>query len=203
MIEKIRQTESEFRSAIAEASTVSQVEEIRTRWFGRKGGIVPALFGELKKVPPEQKKEIGEALNRLRDELETELDARLTQLRAEENVRKERFGAIDVTLPARLPQIGHLHPTTIVRRQIETIFREMGYSVEPGPEIETDWYNFGALNFTPEHPARDTQDTFYLSNELLLRTHTSNVQIRFMEAHEPPIKVLAPGRVFRRDEITL
>lgn len=203
MIEKIRQTEAEFRSALDAASTAAAVDEVRVRFFGRKGGAVHALFGELKSVPPEKKKEVGEELNRMRDALEGELRAKLESLKAEEGARKERRSAIDVTLPARMPRIGHLHPTTIVRREIEEIFREMGYSVEPGPEIENDWYNFGALNFTPEHPARDTQDTFYVGEDLLLRTHTSNVQIRFMETHKPPIKVLAPGRVFRRDEITL
>src|SRR5690606_13426217 len=116
---------------------------------GRKGGAVHALFGELKSVPPEKKKEVGEELNRMRDALEGELRAKLESLKAEEGARKERRSAIDVTLPARMPRIGHLHPTTIVRREIEEIFREMGYSVEPGPEIENDWYNFGALNFTP------------------------------------------------------
>jgi phenylalanyl-tRNA synthetase alpha chain len=203
MIDKIRQTEADFRSALDAASTAAAVDEVRVRFFGRKGGAVHALFGELKSVPPEKKKEVGEELNRMRDALEAELRTKLEALKAEESARKERRSAIDVTLPARMPRIGHLHPTTIVRREIEEIFREMGYSVEPGPEIENDWYNFGALNFTPEHPARDTQDTFYVGEDLLLRTHTSNVQIRFMETHEPPIKVLAPGRVFRRDEITL
>ncbi|MFN2442828.1 MAG: phenylalanine--tRNA ligase subunit alpha [Thermoanaerobaculia bacterium] len=203
MIEKIRQTETEFRSALDAATTAAAVDEVRVRFFGRKGGAVHALFGELKSVPPEKKKEVGEELNRMRDALEAELRAKLEALKAEESSRKEKRSTIDVTLPARMPRIGHLHPTTIVRREIEEIFREMGYSVEPGPEIESDWYNFGALNFTPEHPARDTQDTFYVGEDLLLRTHTSNVQIRFMETHEPPIKVLAPGRVFRRDEITL
>lgn len=203
MIEKIRQTEADFRSALDTATTAAAVDEVRVRFFGRKGGAVHALFGELKSVPPEKKKEVGEELNRMRDALEGELRAKLEALKTEESARKERRSAIDVTLPARMPRIGHLHPTTIVRREIEEIFREMGYSVEPGPEIENDWYNFGALNFTPEHPARDTQDTFYVGEDLLLRTHTSNVQIRFMETHKPPIKVLAPGRVFRRDEITL
>lgn len=203
LLDKIKQTESEFRAALEDAGTASAADEIRVRYFGRKGGIVPALFSELKSVAPAEKKAVGEALNRMRDALESELRERLERLRAGEAARKEKLQAIDVTLPARAPRLGHLHPTTIVRRQIEGIFREMGYSVEPGPEIESDWYNFGALNFTPDHPARDTQDTFYLGEDLLLRTHTSNVQIRWMESRKPPIKVIAPGRVYRRDEITL
>ncbi|MGH9458884.1 MAG: phenylalanine--tRNA ligase subunit alpha [Thermoanaerobaculia bacterium] len=203
LLEKIAATEQEFRAALDAATTAAAVDEVRVRFFGRKGGVIPALFADLKGVPPDRKKEAGEALNRLRDTAEGELKGKLEALRAEEASRKERLGTLDVTLPARRPRIGHLHPTTIARREIEAIFREMGYSVEPGPEIENDWYNFGALNFTPEHPARDTQDTFYLGEDLLLRTHTSNVQIRWMETHEPPIKVIAPGRVYRRDEITL
>src|SRR5207237_899264 len=112
--------------------------------------------------------------------------------------------SIDVTLPSRLPNLGHLHPTTIVRLELEQIFREMGYSIDPGPEVETDWYNFEALNFTPDHPARDTQDTFFLdADKLLLRTHTSNVQLRSMERVKPPVMVLSCGRVYRRDEITM
>ncbi|HVR44740.1 MAG TPA: phenylalanine--tRNA ligase subunit alpha [Thermoanaerobaculia bacterium] len=203
MLETIASSETEFRSQLAGADTAAAVDEIRVRWFGRKGGRVPALFAELRRVPAGQRKEVGEALNRLRDTLESELKEKLERLRTEETARKEKLGALDVTLPARSARLGHLHPTTLARREIETIFREMGYSVEPGPEIENDWYNFGALNFTPEHPARDTQDTFYLGPDMLLRTHTSNVQIRWMETHPPPIKVIAPGRVFRRDEITL
>ena len=111
---------------------------------------------------------------------------------------------LDVTLPGRVPRLGHLHPTTLVRRELEEIFVEMGYSLDPGPEVETDWYNFEALNFTPDHPARDMQDTFFVNvDQLLLRTHTSNVQIRTMERIQPPLRVLSCGRVYRRDEITM
>ena len=203
MLDRIPQIETEFRASLEQASTAAAVDEIRVRYFGRKGGIVPTLFAELKGVPAERKKEAGEALNRLRDALEGELKEKLERLRREEAARKERLEVLDVTIPARRPQFGHLHPTTIARREIETIFREMGYSVEPGREIESDWYNFGALNFAPDHPARDTQDTLYLGPDLLLRTHTSNVQIRVMESRRPPLRVIAPGRVYRRDEITL
>jgi phenylalanyl-tRNA synthetase alpha chain len=162
--------------------------------------LIPALFAQLRDVPKEQKKEAGDALNKLRDRLQTALDEKTA--RVAKDVRVD--DAIDVTLPARRPRLGHLHPITLVRQQMEEIFREMGYSVDPGPEVETDWYNFEALNFTPDHPARDTQDTFFLDvDQLLLRTHTSNVQIRSMERYTPPIKVISCGRVYRRDEITM
>ncbi|MBI2214143.1 MAG: phenylalanine--tRNA ligase subunit alpha [Acidobacteria bacterium] len=203
MLDSIRTTEREFDEALAASSSHADLEALRVRFFGRKGGAVHALFAELKLVAPERKKDVGEQLNRLRDSLEARLREKLEASSAEEAARKQARSSIDVTLPGRKPSFGSLHPITLVRREIEQIFREMAYSIDPGPEIETDWYNFEGLNFTPDHPARDTQDTFYLGPELLLRTHTSNVQIRTMEKGQPPFKVLSAGRVYRRDEITL
>jgi phenylalanyl-tRNA synthetase alpha chain len=203
MLDEIKSIHDEAVSAIGRASSAAELDELRVKYFGRKGGLVPALFTRLKSVPPDQKKEVGEALNNLRDAIESELKGKLERAAEEEARRKEARSSIDVTLPGRQPSLGHLHPITIVRREMEQIFAEMGYSIIPGPEAETDWYNFGALNFTPDHPARDEQDTFFLDNGMLLRTHTSNVQIRAMEKFQPPMRVLAPGRVFRRDEITM
>lgn len=203
MLEEIAKVDEEFNAAIVAARTHAELEELRVRYFGRKGGLMPSLFGRLKAVPPDQKKEAGDALNRLRDRIESALEERLETAASEEATRKEARQSIDVSLPGRRPSFGHYHPITIVRREMERIFTELGYSVESGPEVESDWYNFEALNFTPDHPARDSQDTFFLENGLLLRTHTSNVQIRAMERFEPPMRVLAPGRVFRRDEITM
>jgi len=203
MLEEIRTLEQRAREDLARADTLEELEQLRVRYFGRKGGLVPALFAKLKAVAGEQKREAGDALNRLRDRLEEELKGRLIGAAAAAQERKVAFSTLDVTLPGRKPSIGHLHPITLIRRQMEQIFAEMGYSVESGPEIETDWYNFEALNFTTDHPARDEQDTFFVGDGLLLRTHTSNIQIRAMEKMKPPVKVLAPGRVFRRDEITM
>lgn len=204
MIEEINALREQFRGELEAAGSHAAAEELRVRYFGRKGGVVHALFARLKEVPPEQKKAVGEALNAFRDEAEQMLKDRLAAASVEAERQRQARQTIDVTLPGRLPQLGHYHPVTQVRRQIEEIFREMGYSMEPGPEVETDWNNFEALNFTPDHPARDTQDTFYLGGgPLLLRTHTSNTQIRSMEAFAPPLKVLSAGRVYRRDEITL
>jgi phenylalanyl-tRNA synthetase alpha chain len=203
MLDDINRISSEFEAELAQASTGAGLDRVRVRYFGRKGGLVPALFARLREVPKDQKKEVGDALNRLRDRLETELKARSETIEAQEAARREAAAAIDVTLPGREPRLGHVHPITLVRRQMEEIFLEMGYSIDPGPEIETDWYNFEALNFTPDHPARDTQDTFFIGEKLLLRTHTSNVQIRTMESIKPPVKVLSCGRVYRRDEITM
>jgi len=200
MLDEIAQTGRDFDTALAAAGDARALEELRVRYFGRKGGLVPALFSKLKSVPPDQKREVGDALNKLRDRIESELKERIERLAQTEVVRD----VIDVTLPSRLPRLGHLHPTTIARLEIEQLFREMAYTIDPGPEIENDWNNFEALNFTPDHPARDTQDTFFVDvDKLLLRTHTSNVQIRTMERFKPPIKVLSCGRVYRRDEITM
>jgi phenylalanyl-tRNA synthetase alpha chain len=208
MLSDIESASADFGRELAEANDARALDELRVRWFGRKGGAIPALFAHLKDVPKDQKKEAGDALNKLRDRVEAALEEKSTRAAAEEAKRGEALETLDVTLPARLPNLGHLHPTTIVRREMEDIFREMGYSIDPGPEVETDWYNFEALNFTPDHPARDTQDTFFLdafhnAEPYLLRTHTSNVQIRTMEKHQPPVKVLSCGRVYRRDEITM
>jgi phenylalanyl-tRNA synthetase alpha chain len=194
----------EFELALAAANDPKSLDELRIRYFGRKGGLIPTLFTQLKEVPKEQKKEAGDALNKLRDRIESALKEKTERIAAEEAKRKESRDLIDVTLPGRQPRFGHLHPITLVRREMEDIFREMGYSVDPGPEIESDWYNFEALNFTPDHPARDTQDTFFVdADKLLLRTHTSNVQIRTMERHKPPVKVISCGRVYRHDQITM
>ena len=204
MLDDIARIAREFESAFEVANDTRALDDLRVRFFGRKGGLIPALFARLKEVPKEQKKEAGDALNKLRDRIEAALKEKSERVAAEEASRIEARASIDVTLPARMPRLGHLHPTTIVRREMEQIFSEMGYSIDPGPEVETDWYNFEALNFTPDHPARDTQDTFFLdADKLLLRTHTSNVQIRSMEKWTPPVKVLSCGRVYRRDEITM
>jgi phenylalanyl-tRNA synthetase alpha chain len=204
VLDDIAQTGREFDSALASANTAHTLDEVRVRYFGRKGGVVPALFARLKEVPKEQKKDVGDALNKLRDRIESALKEKSNRVASEEAARKEALETVDVTLPGRVPPLGHLHPITIVRRQLEEIFLEMGYSLDPGPEVETDWYNFEALNFTPDHPARDTQDTFFVDvDQLLLRTHTSNVQIRSMERFKPPLRVLSCGRVYRRDEITM
>ncbi|MEO8035748.1 MAG: phenylalanine--tRNA ligase subunit alpha [Acidobacteriota bacterium] len=204
MLDDIQNIESTFDSELAAANDVHALDALRVHYFGRKGGLIPALFSRLKEVPKEQKKEVGDALNKLRDRVELALKEKSERATAEEAARKDARDCVDVTLPGRTPSLGHLHPITLVRQEMEQIFREMGYAIDPGPEIETDWYNFQALNFTPDHPARDTQDTFFVDVPgMLLRTHTSNMQIRGMERTKPPVKIFSAGRVFRRDEITM
>ena len=197
------QIKLDFAQDLAAAETTKALQEIHTRYFGSKG-LIKDLFRELKSLPPEEKKQVGAALNPFSESAQLELKEKLERVSVAEEARRQARETIDVTLPSRLPKLGHLHPTTIARLEIEQLFREMAYTIDPGPEIENDWNNFEALNFTPDHPARDTQDTFFVDvNKLLLRTHTSNVQIRTMERFKPPIKVLSCGRVYRRDEITM
>jgi len=201
VLDDIAKTGTDFDRDLAAANDPAALDQVRVRYFGRKAGSIPALFERLKEVPKEEKRSVGDALNKLRDRIKSALDEKTARVASQKQVGER---PLDVTLPARLPPLGHLHPITIVRRELEEIFLEMGYSLDPGPEVETDWYNFEALNFTPDHPARDMQDTFFLDvDELLLRTHTSNVQIRSMEKWKPPVRVLSCGRVYRRDEITM
>ncbi len=174
-------------------------EDLRLRWAGRKQGLVRSLLARLSGVPPEERRDFGQAVNALKDRVEARLAALDEGLSEREREAARRSAAVDVTLPGRRPLLGSLHPVTQVQREVEEIFAELGYSVAEGPEVEDDFHNFQALNFPAEHPARDTQDTFFLKNGHLLRTHTSPVQIRTMLARQPPIRVICPGRVFRAD----
>jgi phenylalanyl-tRNA synthetase alpha chain len=185
-----------------EASAVEDrqgFEQVRLRWVGRKQGRVRELLARLKEVKPEARRQYGQAVNRLKERVEERLAEVDRELATREREAERRQLTADVTLPGRRPQLGTLHPVTLVSREIEAIFTELGYSVAEGPEVEDDYYNFQALNFPTDHPARDTQDTFFLENGLLLRTHTSPVQIRTMKERQPPIRIICPGRVFRHD----
>lgn len=171
---------------------------LKTKYLGRKGEFA-ALLKELASLGPDEKKEAGGAINSAKAKLESEVDARLAGLEAsarQEKLEKER---IDITLPGRRSPLGSRHPVTQVLEEIEDIFYGLGFDIAEGPEIELDYYNFEALNIPKDHPARDMQDTFYFSDEVLLRTHTSPVQIRVMENKKPPLRIIAPGTVYRRD----
>jgi phenylalanyl-tRNA synthetase alpha chain len=187
---------------IGEAGSVSgadQLAALRDKYLGRKSGLIAAEKKRVGALAPEERAEFGRQVNELSAEVEAEL-ARLSEAFAAqaETVALERE-KVDVTLPGSRPRQGHLHPITLVRQRIEDIFVSMGYSVEDGPEIETSFYNFDALNIPPGHPARDSADTFYISDDLALRSQTSTVQIHTLQRRRPPLRVIAPGRVFRRD----
>ncbi len=173
------------------------VEQVRVTYAGRRSGLLQELAGVLRTLPGEEKRGYGQALNQLKQLVEERLSE--AQERARQAGETRRRPPVDVTLPGWRPPRGAEHPVHLVRRKIESIFLRMGYSVEDGPEIEDDWHNFEALNIPPDHPARDDQDTFYLSGGGLLRTHTSPVQARTMELRQPPIRIIVPGRVYRRD----
>ncbi|HEY4562479.1 MAG TPA: phenylalanine--tRNA ligase subunit alpha [Thermoanaerobaculia bacterium] len=189
----------ELERALSQVHDRAGWEALRVQWIGRKQGIIRSLLDGIKTVDPASRRAYGEAVNRLKETAErrfAEIDA---DLLAREREAARAKAKEDVTLPGRQPHLGSLHPVTLVIREMEEIFAELGYSVAEGPEVETDYLNFEALNFPKDHPARDTQDTFFLENGLLLRTHTSPVQIRTMLSRQPPIRVICPGRVFRND----
>lgn len=192
----------QFRKFEEEAGGIDDRESwdaVRRRWIGRKQGIVRTLLGRLKEIEPADRRDYGQEVNRLKELVETRLAEVDESLRAGERSQAERLAAVDVTLPGRRPAIGSIHPVNLVIQEIVEIFAGLGYSVAEGPEVEDDYHNFEALNFPPEHPARDTQDTFFLEDGRVLRTHTSPVQIRTMLERKPPIRVICPGRVYRHD----
>jgi phenylalanyl-tRNA synthetase alpha chain len=182
-------------TAIAGATSLDELEAARTRLLGRKSGRLTELLKVLPSLPVEARREAGGAVNRIKGALEAALEARRAALAASAPPPP----SFDPTMPARHPWRGAKHPVTTVIEEIETIFREMGFTIATGPEAEHEWYNFGALNFPPEHPAMDMHDTLYLEGGGLLRTHTSPVQVRTLQAYPPPIRILAPGNVYRRD----
>ena len=194
-----RRAAGSSRRALAGVPDRAAWEALRVQWIGRKQGIIRSLLDDIKTVDPASRRAYGEAVNRLKETVEQRLAELDAALLAAEREAARRAAAVDVTLPGRPPALGSLHPVTLVIREMEEIFAELGYSVAEGPEVETDYHNFEALNFPKDHPARDTQDTFFLENGLLLRTHTSPVQIRTMLSRKPPIRVICPGRVFRND----
>lgn len=199
MLDKIDRIKREFSAELAAVESLPKLGPVRDKYLSRKSGTVTLLMKELQSVPAELKREFGQRLNALKGEVETALDARERQLAESSLSARLLADRLDVTLPGNRRPTGHLHPLTLVRSDIEDIFISMGYSVEDGPEIETTFYNFEALNIPEQHPARDAQDTFYISDTLLLRTHTSPVQIRAMQKQRPPLRIICPGKVYRRD----
>lgn len=177
------------------AKNIEELENIRIKYFGRKGKVTEILAG-LKNMSTEQRVNLGKSANELKRELESLLEKRKHELGVSFEAQKEW---IDVTAPGHKLPKGHLHPRTQVLRRVEEIFQSLGFSVVQGPELETDFYNFEALNVPKDHPARDMQASLYIDEETVLRTQTSPMQVRYMESHQPPLRIIVPGRVFRRD----
>jgi len=199
MLDTVKQLLKE--TANFEAKNLEEVEAFRIRILGSKGEL-KRLFAEFKNVAAEDKKEYGALLNQLKNEAQAKVDELKKSLQSKEKAAK--FEDIDLSRPASYRSIGTRHPISITKSQIIEIFSRIGFDVSEGPEIEDDWHNFTALNFPPEHPARDMQDTFFVEKDpdLALRTHTSSVQVRVMENNKPPIRTISPGRVYRNEAIS-
>lgn len=198
MLEKIQTYQEEINSF--QATQKDEIEQFRIKYIGSKG-LIKSLFADFKNVPNEQKKEVGQALNELKNLATGKVNQLLEAL---ENKASAQNKYDDLTRPGAPIELGARHPISIVKNHIIDIFSHIGFNVSEGPEIEDDWHNFTALNFTEEHPARDMQDTFFVDKDpdILLRTHTSSVQVRYMESHKPPIRTISPGRVFRNEDIS-
>ncbi len=184
--------------AVESVADLAGLEEARVRFLGRKAALT-TMLRSIPELPPADRPNVGKFGNLVKRQLEEALEARQAVLEAGELVDALEHDRLDVTLPGRTLPLGHLHLITSTRREIEDIFVSMGYSVAEGPEIETDYYNFEALNHPADHPARSLHDTFFVSEDILLRTHTSPVQVRVMEKKRPPVYVIAPGKAYRRD----
>lgn len=201
MKQRIRQSIENLKQL--SANTLEEIEQLRIQYLGKKG-VLNDLFAQFKQIPNEEKREMGFLLNELKTAVQSKIDALREALEAKAD---NQINIDDLTKPAYLETLGSRHPISLVRNEICEIFAQIGYVVEEGPEIEDDWHVFSALNFPPEHPARDMQDTFFIENRAdgnnaVLRTHTSSIQVRTMERQQPPIRIIAPGRVFRNEAIS-
>jgi len=196
--EELKRLEREAFQCLKEVKDISALEELRVKFLGRKGRLT-LLLRSLKDIPLEERPRLGDACNKIKALLEEEIEHKRLQLKEEERIRVLLKEKIDITLPGRPILRGKLHILTQVMEEIIDIFVSMGFRVYEGPEVELDYYNFEALNIPPDHPAREMNDTFYFSQEILLRTHTSPMQIRVMEKQKPPVQMISPGPVYRRD----
>ena len=200
MKEKLQKIRENAIAQIENSDGLAKLNDVRVAVLGKKGELT-AVLKSMKEVAPEDRPKVGQWVNETRQEIENKLDEMKKKLEAAELEHRLENEVIDVTLPAKKNRVGHSHPNTMVLEEVERIFTGMGYEVVEGPEVEYDYYNFEALNIPANHPAKDEQDTFYINDKILLRTQTSPVQVRVMEQKKPPIRMIAPGRVFRADEV--
>ena len=200
MKEKLEQLKAEALRQIEASDALEKLNEVRVGFLGKKGELTSVLKG-MKDVAPEDRPKIGQLVNETREQIEKVLEEAIAKMEKAAREAQMKAEVIDVTLPAKKNEVGHRHPNTIAMEEVERIFIGMGYEVVEGPEIETDYYNFEALNIPADHPAKDEQDTFYISGDFLLRTQTSGTQVHEMEKGKLPIRMIAPGRVFRSDEV--
>ena len=182
------------------AADGADLEQIRVKYLGKKGELTGVLRG-MGQLSPEERPVVGQIANEVRAIIEEAITARAEILKEQALEQQLKAEKLDVTMPGSAPTVGHIHPLTLVQRDLEDIFMGLGFSIAEGPEVEYDYYNFQALNIPEDHPARDTQDTFYITEKILLRSQTSPVQARVMEVQKPPIRIVSPGRVYRSDAI--
>lgn len=185
---------------LSKVNDTKALEELRVKFLGKKGELT-SILKQMGKLSPEERPVIGQLANKVRAEIEESITNRVKEIKALMLEKKLKDEELDVTLPGTKATIGKLHPLNIVLNEIEEIFMGMGFDIADGPEVEYDYYNFEALNLPPDHPARDTQDTFYITDNILLRTQTSSVQVHVMEEKKPPIRIISPGRVYRSDAV--
>ncbi|MGA7836369.1 MAG: phenylalanine--tRNA ligase subunit alpha [Ignavibacteriaceae bacterium] len=196
--EKIKHISDSFNSDFQTIDNLDKLEEFRIKYFSRNG-LIASLFDELKNVPKEQKPALGKTLNLFRNNAQNEFNSLKTKIESNTSGKESK---VDISLPGNQRQIGSRHILTQTLDEIKSIFKGLGFSVSEGPELESDYYNFEALNFAPDHPARDMQDTFFVNDDFLLRTHTSPVQVRLMESQKPPVRAIMPGRVYRNEAVS-
>jgi phenylalanyl-tRNA synthetase alpha chain len=196
IIRKLESLVPELTEALGQASSLEELEELRVRFLGRKGRLAELMSG-LTALSPEERPAAGKAANQVKGAMTSLWEERAAALKVEQ--QQKALDAFDFSVPSWQPDLGSLHPVTRVTREICSVFTSLGFEVVSGPEVENDFNNFEALNLPPEHPARDMQDTLYISDSILLRTHTSPLQVRTMLARKPPLGVVAPGKVYRRD----
>lgn len=200
MKEKLEQIRQRAQAELESLTDAQELENFRVKVLGKKGELT-AILKQMGSLSAEERPIMGQKANEVRAFIEQKLAEKQAQIKAKQNELKLAAETIDVTLPGDRHELGHKHPLSIVLDEVKDIFIGMGFQIATGPEVEWDYYNFEALNLPPDHPARDTQDTFYITEKMLLRTQTSPVQIRVMEKQEPPIRIIAPGRVYRSDTV--
>lgn len=200
MKQKLEEIKASVEGILKDASSMEVLEQIRIKYLGKKGELTAVLKG-MGKLSAEERPKIGALANEIRSKLENEIEQKKAEISAAMEEAKLKAEVIDVTMPGRKQEAGKLHPLTKVMNNIKDTFIGMGFEIAEGPEVELDYYNFEALNIPPNHPARDTQDTFYVSDNIVLRTQTSGMQVRVMEKTKPPIRIIAPGKVYRSDAV--
>ena len=200
MKQQLEKIEASAKEELSSCSEIKALEALRIKYLGKKGELT-AILKQMGGLTAEERPVIGQLANKVRADIEEALAEKLSSLKANQQQAKIAAESIDITLPGKHCGLGKLHPLSIVENEVKDIFMGMGFDIADGPEVDYDYYVFEALNLSPDHPARDTQDTFYISDKVLLRTQTSSVQVHVMETQKPPIRIISPGRVYRSDAV--